>query len=57
MSYMFFNCKSLQKVPNINKWNIDTLSEKHKMFEDCNSSLEIPSKFKKKFLGIFPINL
>jgi len=55
MSYMFYGCKSLKSLPNINNWNTDNLAEKHKIFDSCDSSLDIPSKFKKKFLGIFPI--
>jgi surface protein len=43
---MFENCSKLTILPDISKWKIDNLEEKEDMFEGCNSSLNIPSKFK-----------
>ena len=53
MSYMFCECQSLKSLPDINNWSTSNLDDKTKMFSNCDDSLEIPSKFRKKFLGIF----
>ena len=45
MNYMFSNCLSLISIPDISRWDIKN-SSIYGMFNGCNKSLQIPSKFK-----------
>ena len=47
MSYMFYNCKSLNSLPDISKWNTSNVKDMSWMFYGCKPSLNIPPKFKK----------
>ena len=44
MSDMFYNCSSLNSLPDISKWNIKKLKDKTDMFAGCNEHI-IPKKF------------
>ena len=42
---MFSGCKSLSSLPDISKWNTSNVTDMRWMFDGCNESLKIPSKF------------
>ena len=50
---MFNGCKSLTSLPNISNWDISQVNNKKHIFKDCNKSLKIPSKFKKKLFNFW----
>ena len=39
---MFFNCKALISIPDINKWDLSNVTDKNEMFKGCNQSLIFP---------------
>ena len=48
MSHMFGNCSSLKSLPDLDKWDITNVKknkENETIFENCDSSLNIPEKF------------
>ena len=45
MYSMFYNCSSLNSLPDITKWNIKKLKYKEGMFKGCKERI-IPKKFK-----------
>ena len=45
MSYMFYKCSSLSSLPDISKWNTNSVTDMKDMFSNCSKSLNIPSKF------------
>ena len=45
MSYMFWNCCSLNRLPNISKWKSRKDTDMSGMFHKCNK-IKIPEKFK-----------
>ena len=46
MSYMFYNCSSLNNLPDISKWNTANVTNMERMFDNCNKII-IPKKFNK----------
>lgn len=40
--YMFYNCSSLETLPNISKWKIDNIIYAHGLFYGCSSLISIP---------------
>ena len=42
MNYMFSECSSLKKLPDISKWNASSVMEMVNMFSDCSSLESIP---------------
>ena len=42
MCGMFYNCSSLQYLPDISKWNIDNVTNIALMFFNCSSLLSFP---------------
>ena len=42
---MFYECKSLIKIPDINNWNIDKVNNLSFMFFGCEKLKEIPEPF------------
>ena len=49
MSNIFYNCKSLEKIPDISKWNTDKVTDMHNIFSGCELLKSLPdiSKWKK----------
>ena len=43
MSYMFAECKSLEEVPDLSKWNTENVKEMKDMFIYCDNLEEIPN--------------
>ena len=43
---MFYNCSSLNSLPDISKWDTKNATNFRDMFSGCKESLRIPSKFK-----------
>jgi len=37
MSYMFYDCSSLQSLPDISKWNTENVTDMSCMFDSCSS--------------------
>ena len=42
---MFYNCKSLEKIPDISNWNFNQVKNMSFMFFGCEKIKEIPKKF------------
>ena len=42
MSYMFYECKSLNSLPDISNWNTSNVSNMSLMFCDCSSLNSLP---------------
>ena len=42
MSYMFYNCSSLQSLPDISKWNTSNVNNMRSMFNSCFSLQPLP---------------
>jgi len=42
MSYIFCDCKSLQSLPDINKWNIKNVTNINGMFYNCSALKFLP---------------
>ena len=47
MSGMFYNCSSLQSLPDISKWDTKNVTDMTCMFCGCNKKI-IPKKFLNK---------
>ena len=45
MSYMFYDCYSLNNLPDISKWDTKNVKDMRCMFSGCNSLNNIPKKF------------
>ena len=45
---MFSNCKALNTLPNLEKWNISNVKNLNYMFAGCQKYLKIPMKFMNK---------
>ena len=45
MSYMFYNCSSLNSLPDISKWNTSNVNDMSYMFDGCSKLSKIPTKF------------
>ena len=39
---MFYECKALILIPDINKWDLSDVTDKNEMFKGCNQSLIFP---------------
>ena len=39
---MFYNCSSLQSLPDISKWNTYSLENIHGIFNGCRSLISLP---------------
>ena len=44
---MFYGCKGLNVLPDLNKWNVTSLEQYSFMFHDCKLTLNIPAFCKK----------
>ena len=44
MSYLFCNCKSLNNIPDISKWDTKNVTKMSNMFYGCNKNI-IPQKY------------
>ena len=42
LSYIFYNCQSLESLPNISKWNIDNAISLKGMFCNCSKLKSLP---------------
>ena len=42
MSYMFYECRSLQSLPDISKWNTEKVTNMRSMFYSCSSLQSLP---------------
>ena len=48
MDHMFSHCKSLSILPDLSKWNLESLESAYDMFIDCTSLTSFPNlNFKK----------
>jgi len=52
ISYLFYECSSLKKLPDISRWNIDLVVDMSFLFYGCSSLKELPdiSKWNTKFI-------
>ena len=46
MSVLFYECTSLESLPDISKWNTNKVINMSDMFQLCIKLLKIPGKFK-----------
>ena len=42
MSYMFYKCSSLNSLPDISKWNTNTVTTMEALFYGCESLQSLP---------------
>ena len=42
MSYMFYNCSSLNSLPDISNWNTSNVTNMSYMFSNCSSLNSLP---------------
>ena len=42
MIYMFYDCRSLQSLPDISKWNTEKVTNMNGMFYQCSSLTSLP---------------
>ena len=56
LSYVFYNCESLETLPNISKWNIDNAISLKGMFYNCESLKSIPDISKWNTSNVIEMN-
>ena len=44
-SKMFYECKQLNSLPDIDNWDISNVKEMDEMFDECKQCENIPNKF------------
>ena len=42
MNHMFYECKSLNSLPDISKWNTSNVTNMYSMFYNCSSLKSLP---------------